>query len=47
MQYIYFRYAEEVVTVVRPFALLAISISTFALIIIGIILITVSIIVYY
>ncbi|GAB1863718.1 Odorant receptor [Camponotus japonicus] len=34
------KYAEEVVTVVRPFALLAISISTFALIIIGIILIT-------
>ncbi|XP_070148662.1 odorant receptor Or2-like isoform X2 [Polyergus mexicanus] len=34
------KYADEVVTVVRPFALTAISLSTLALIIIGIILIT-------
>jgi len=45
--YVHFRYAQEVVAIVRPFALTTISFSTFELIIIGLIFITVSIRIYY
>lgn len=47
MQWIYFRYAEQVVCASRPFALIAVTISTFGLIAVGLVLYTVSIRSYY